>query len=209
MGIQNDKLNLLYEQMYVKIRVLEGIAMKAYSGIGSKKTPQKIKDIMYQLGYKLAQKGYTLRSGGAKGADNAFEMGAFDAEGDMEIYLPYDGYQGRERDGLKYFVPSKEFDNYRKAVTISRKFHPNFENLSKNEKKFIVRDTYQVLGKELNSLSNFIVCWTPDGCTSDRERSEKTGGTGQAITTGSYYSVPIFNLKIKPHLEKIKGYLKD
>jgi len=183
--------------------------MKYYSGIGSRNIPQDIKNIMYKLGSKLAKEGYILRSGGAKGADTAFEKGvsAAKAKGDMEIYLPYNGYQNRKKDNENYFVPI-EFSNYKKAVLIADKFHLTFHRLSSEEKNFIVRDIYQVLGRDLKTSSDFVICWTPDGAVNNKQRSEKTGGTGQAISTASYYSIPVLNLKKEKHLHKISSYLK-
>jgi len=39
-----------------------------YSGIGSRETPDDILELMKAVAYKLAGRGYTLRSGGADGA---------------------------------------------------------------------------------------------------------------------------------------------
>lgn len=49
--------------------------MKIYAGIGSRKTPKKILEQMRNISSFLAKEGYTLRSGGADGADSAFEDG--------------------------------------------------------------------------------------------------------------------------------------
>jgi len=46
-----------------------------YSGIGSRSTPENILHMMGDVAYRLANKGWILRSGGADGADNAFEQG--------------------------------------------------------------------------------------------------------------------------------------
>lgn len=64
--------------------------MKIYTGIGSRNTPPDILDIMFRLAGKLASEGYVLRSGGAQGADDAFEQGAADS---TEIYYAYDATQ--------------------------------------------------------------------------------------------------------------------
>lgn len=50
--------------------------MKYYAGIGSRNTPADILDLMTHLARRLDSRGYTLRSGGADGADAAFERGA-------------------------------------------------------------------------------------------------------------------------------------
>lgn len=49
--------------------------MKKYAGIGSRRTPMAAGDVIEELAGVLAERGYLLRSGGASGADAAFEMG--------------------------------------------------------------------------------------------------------------------------------------
>ena len=49
--------------------------MKYYAGVGSRETPPDVLKTMLKIGRYLAVKGYTLRSGGAKGADTALRMG--------------------------------------------------------------------------------------------------------------------------------------
>ena len=48
---------------------------KYFAGIGSRETPQDILKLMTKSAYRLEQLGYVLRSGGARGADKAFELG--------------------------------------------------------------------------------------------------------------------------------------
>lgn len=60
--------------------------MNAYAGIGSRKTPKNVLDFMFEIGKELALLGYVLRSGGAEGADSAFEKGADSVKGMKEIY---------------------------------------------------------------------------------------------------------------------------
>ena len=59
-----------------------------YTGIGSRKTPIEIINKMIKLGQILGKHGYILRSGGANGADKAFEQGCDNVLGKKEIYLP-------------------------------------------------------------------------------------------------------------------------
>ena len=58
--------------------------MPYYAGIGSRSTPSSILSIMTILGKTLAQNGYILRSGGAEGADKAFEIGCNEVSGMKE-----------------------------------------------------------------------------------------------------------------------------
>ena len=52
----------------------------------------------------------------------------------------------------------------------------------------------QILGLELDCPTEFVVCWTPDGCESHLKRTSKTGGTGLAISLASKLGIPIYNL---------------
>jgi hypothetical protein len=176
-----------------------------YAGIGSRKIPQKITDIMEELGYQLARRGYILRSGASPGADTAFELGAIRAKGAMEIYLPWEGFGNRKGSG---YMNSEVLPQRKQAEKIARSYHPDFDGLDEESKKLIIRDTYQVMGRDLKTYSKFIICWTPDGCITEEQRSEETGGTGQAIAIANHFGIPIFNLKIDSHREKILYWIR-
>lgn len=175
-----------------------------YAGIGSHNTPEEILNLMEKLGFLLGSEGYILRSGGSPGADTAFEAGAKKADAKFEIYLPWDKF--RNRMGENY-IDASQLDSYKKAERIAKEHHPHFEQLSDSSKMLIIRDTYQILGKDLNTPSKFVVCWTKDGCITDRDRSRETGGTGQAISIASKRDIPIFNLKLKEHKRQIEEWV--
>jgi|ERR1700723_3173828 len=71
-----------------------------YSGIGSRQRPEDVLERMGEISWLLGSLGYTLRSGGADGADSAFEDALWDSEvwdcpmWDMEIYLPWSRFVG-------------------------------------------------------------------------------------------------------------------
>ena len=56
-----------------------------YAGIGNRKTPQACLEFMTKIGRVCAKKSLTLRSGGAVGADQAFERGCDLESGQKEI----------------------------------------------------------------------------------------------------------------------------
>lgn len=56
--------------------------------------PDDILDLMRAVAEELARHGMILRSGGADGADSAFEEGCRRVNGKMEIYLPWRGFNG-------------------------------------------------------------------------------------------------------------------
>lgn len=51
-----------------------------YTGVGSRKTPQSILILMNKIAQHFSSYGWILRSGGAQGADTAFESGASEKE---------------------------------------------------------------------------------------------------------------------------------
>jgi hypothetical protein len=71
--------------------------MAAYAGIGSRRTPPEILSLMRQTAAALAARGYTLRTGGAGGADQAFLEGAGGPLGQVELFLPWPGFRGSAR----------------------------------------------------------------------------------------------------------------
>jgi len=175
--------------------------VNAYTGIGSRQTPKEILKMMYQLGYKLSKKGLMLRSGGAIGADTAFEKGCIDGENKKEIYLPWNGYNERIANVYKgYIVP--EFPSEFADEMISR-FHPNPPAIFSNPKyhALMSRNINQLLGKDLNKKSSMVICWTPWG--------HETGGTGFAIKVAKYLGIDVWNLGIKQHFNWIMEFLTE
>ena len=148
-----------------------------YTGIGSRNTPPEVLEVMEYLGEELARLGYTLRSGGANGADSAFERGCDKANGKKEIFLPWRGFNNN---------PSTLSFISEKAIECARYYHPNYSNLSESVKKLMARNGYQVLGRDMYTPTNFIVCYTPLGTGE--------GGTGQAIRIAKHSGIPIFDL---------------
>jgi len=147
-----------------------------YTGIGSQETPKDILEKMTSIGRFMASWGHTLRSGGAKGADSAFEKGCVNKEGKMQIFLPWQGFRHNQSD---LFGSTKE------ARMLTKDFHPNWMVLGHAGREFMARNAYQILGLDLKTPTDFVVCWTPNG--------KITGGTGQALRMADHYRIPVFN----------------
>lgn len=156
-----------------------------YTGIGSRQIPPDIARDMTQFAYIAARKGWILRSGGATGADSAFEKGCDDAKGRKEIFLPWPKFNGSDS---PFVTPSQE------AHTLASTIHPCYKRLTFGMRELIARNMHQVLGEKLDSPTEFVVCWTPDGARTRSEYSIKTGGTGSAIVLASDKNIPVFNL---------------
>ena len=150
----------------------------SYAGIGARTTPQPILSIMEKLGAVYAKMNYTLRSGGAAGADSAFESGCLRHDGPMEIYLPWSGAFDRSRKHKHYIQKPS-----RKAFDIAGEFHPAWNKCSSVARKFHARNSHQILGENLDDPASFVVCWHLGA-----------GGTMQAIRIAEKYDVTIINL---------------
>ena len=148
-----------------------------YTGIGARDTPKELLGPMANLAKGLAKMGHTLRSGGAVGADTAFESGCEQANGEREIYLPKQRFNRN---------PSPLFGSSKEARQIAKLFHPYWANLGCYGRDFMGRNTYQILGLNLKTPADFVVCWTKNG--------KPIGGTGQALRMADHYHIPIFNL---------------
>jgi ribA/ribD-fused uncharacterized protein len=190
-GKGKNVLGRLLMKLRSEIKEEEVSKCRYYTGIGSRKTPINILNKMSEISKAFDNAGFTLRSGGAPGADSAFEKTAKE----KEVFLPWKGFN--DKSGI---VPEKND----KALKLAEKFHPNWHNLNDTAKKFMIRNVYQVLGKDLNTPSEFVICWTPDGAESDYERSIKTGGTGFAISLADSLGIPVYNLANADSLEKVR-----
>jgi hypothetical protein len=157
--------------------------LKYYTGIGSRSTPHEILELMIKIAKYFRKKNYILRSGGADGADLAFELGA---KNKKEIFLPWKGFNNSKDDFIK--IPDKAFE-------IAERYHPNWGKLTDHIKKLHARNSLQVLGDDLNTPSCLIICWTKNG--------KMVGGTAQALRIAKDCNIRIYNMGRKDELSEI------
>ena len=161
--------------------------MKYYAGIGSRETPIEIKDKIKVIVEHLNNLDFILRSGAAPGADTFFEEYAKH----KEIFLPWRDFNGNDS---PLYKPTKE------SFEMAAKYHPNWYRLSIGARRLMARNCHQVLGQDLKTPVNFIVCWTKDGGA--------TGGTGQAIRMAEDLKIPTYNLFFEDSVNKILSEIK-
>jgi hypothetical protein len=160
---------------------------------------------MEALGAKLALKGVVLRSGGAEGADKAFERGCDRVQGEKQTFYAND-WEERKCYGtiVKWKYPQSRWEQ---AQAIAAQHHPSWLYLKAYTKKLHTRNCFQVLGISLQEPANFVLCWTPDGATVGEETSQATGGTGQAIRVASAHNIKVYNLARADHLEITRSWI--
>lgn len=182
---------------------------RAYAGIGSRETPSEILQIMRDIGKKLYEFGWTLRSGGARGADMAFEDGIHEAlystrtqlpEWAKEIYLPWPKYNGH---GSSLHPRRYPFEP--NEITVASQLHPAWDRLTDSARNLHTRNVRQIIGcRQLLGeyrKSKFVVCWTHRGLLK--------GGTAQALRLAQELNIPIFNLGTARSDSDLKAILRE
>lgn len=135
---------------------------------------------MYQIAKWLSEDGWILRSGGAIGADYAFEQGCDSTVGEKEIFLPCKDYNDNKS---QIFSPPQSAYNLIDDIWNDLNFRSSLV------RALFARNCQLVLGSDLTSPSSIVICWTRDG--------RDTGGTGRAILIARRFNIPVVNLHDK------------
>lgn len=183
---------------------------RVYAGVGSRDTPIYALAVMLYLSRHLSGS-YIVRSGGAEGADMAFELASNNR---CEIFLPWRGFRSSTRD----FINISDKVQRVSELIIDGKFIKNIPPIhstevlrrSKNESnlKLHRRNCNQILGCGLNNPVSFMVCWTDDKAISASMTTKDTGGTATAIKLASHLSIEVFNLSRDQHLLRVMDMLR-
>lgn len=161
-----------------------------FAGIGSRDTPHAVLDLMKDAGALLAHDGWTLRSGGALGADTAFELGVVSAPDHPRPEIYYANALALEKSGN----PNGAFATRVVHERMVRIFHPAPDKLRGNGFHLMARNGCQIFGPDFTQPSSCVICWTVGG--------QGKGGTGQAIRMATATGIPVIDLG-KPELQGI------
>ncbi len=171
--------------------------MRYFTCIGARDCPEDILKLVKKISAAFCSlEDFCMRSGGARGADSASYEGAIHVSGAMEIYIPWTLFNKDISDVFTIIPEPTEA-----LIDLAAKFHPRWDSLDFKAKALIMRNGCQVLGEDLKTPSEFVVCWTKDG--------KASGGTGQAIRIAEHYKIPIFNLFNKGALGDLRKKYYD
>lgn len=109
-----------------------------YAGIGSRELPADQCSKITQIAKDLDAKGYTLRSGGAKGADSAFALGS----SKKQIWKANDATEA--------------------SIKLASTLHPAWGACNEYARQLHGRNMMIILGKTLDAPVDFVLCWTLD-----------------------------------------------
>ena len=163
-----------------------------YAGIGARKTPIDALAIMREVGLRLAEQGWTLRTGGAQGADQAFLEGCLRAAPRVELMLPWPGFNGHQR--------AWQGQPHRHAYEIAAAHHPAWQRCSEAAKHLLARNVHVLLGADLATPVSMVVAWTPSG--------RLDGGTGHALRVAEAFGITeVRNLAAMPDRMRIMRFV--
>lgn len=175
---------------------------KYYAGIGGGVMPEEIRKKFFQIANRLAAEGWTLRSGGADGADAAFEHGCDMLQGKKEIFLPWKGFN-KSTSPLYLDRPINP-----RLLEIARNLYPRWSGAGEGTRRLHTRNVQQILGKEAldaSEYSRFVCCYT--------DRSYKDvqaiGGTMFGIKLAETHNIPVFNFFLEGEEDHFEEYLEQ
>lgn len=185
--------------------------------IGSRQLEQKeeyFEDVKlcHNVCMRLAQLGVTFTSGlcelgmdgiAQKAYSKAVDLGYANVT-QFEVYVA-DSYNIR-----KSTLPRKHLAIVRnksliaETERIASEVHPAWDKCNEWARGMHSRNCHQILGYDLKSPVDAVVCWTPKG--------NVQGGTATAIRIAMKYNIPVFNLGRSDKdvvIQEIKSFLKD
>ena len=172
----------------------------AYAGVGSRRTPPEVLDAMGDIAQTLGDAGAALSSGGARGADKAFENGALRTDAPITVHTPWPGYNGY-RPGRD---PETDIDIVHPNATetvaghsyadLAQEHHPNWKRCSRGARALFLRNVSILAGALDDDGGTLpvraVIAYTPNGLPVGRE----AGGTGHTLRTAASLDIPCVNL---------------
>ena len=185
--------------------------------IGSRQLEQKqeyFEDIKlcYNVCMRLAQLGITFTSGlceigmdgiAQKAYSEAVDLGLA-KESQFEVYVADQYNIRRSTLPRKHLAIVRNKDLISETERIASEVHSAWDRCNEWARGMHSRNCHQILGYDLKSPVDAVICWTPDG--------KIQGGTATAIRIAMKHNIPVFNLGAKDKesvLQSIKKFLED
>ena len=185
--------------------------------IGSRQLEQKQEyfddiKLCYNVCMRLAELGVTFTSGlcelgmdgiAQKAYSQAVDLGLA-KESQFEVYVA-DQYNIRKSTlPRKHLAIIRNKDLIAETERIASEVHPAWDKCNEWARGMHSRNCHQILGYDLQSPVDAVICWTPDG--------NVVGGTATVIKLSMKYNIPVFNLGVKDKesvLQSIRNFLEE
>lgn len=162
---------------------------KSATLVGSRNAPIDIIKLGNMIGAILSKDGCICRTGGAIGMDSAF----------VEYYDINLVENYRNKSDQPNCINVYELHNIDIAIDMITEIIPHYEFLSDYDKELHTRNCYQVLGIDLKSPSDILICYCPV------KSGIPIGGTATAITLARKHGIKVYNI----YFEKDKKLICD
>ena len=187
----------------------------AYAGIGSRTTPAEVLAGMSDVAQALGDAGFALSTGGAEGADKAFETGALRTDAPVTVHTPWPGYNGyrpgRDPESDIDVIHPQAGDTIRGSsfLHLARKHHPAWDRCRRGARALFLRNV-SILAGALDDDGRVlpiraVIAWTPNGGAHGRE----AGGTGHTLRIAAELGTPVVNLSERTLPERNADALAD
>ena len=185
--------------------------------IGSRQLEQKEEyfddvKLCHNVCTRLAQLGVTFTSGlcelgmdgiAQKAYSKAVDLG-YANETQFEVYVA-DQYNIKKSNlPRKHLAIVRNKSLIAETERIASEVHPAWDKCNEWARGMHSRNCHQILGYDLKSPVDAVVCWTPNG--------NVQGGTSTSIRIAMKHNIPVFNLGRFDKdvvLQEIKAFLKD
>lgn len=185
--------------------------------IGSRQLEQKqeyFEDIKlcYNVCMRLAKLGVTFTSGlceigmdgiAQKAYSKAVDLGLA-KESQFEVYVADQHNIRRSTLPRRHLATVRNKDLISETERIASEVHPAWDRCNEWARGMHSRNCHQILGYDLQSPVDAVICWTPDGAV--------VGGTATALKLSMKEGIPIFNLGVSDKesvLNDIKNFLES
>lgn len=165
-----------------------------YAATGNQNPPPEVLSRIESVVRRLNQMGFTARTGGFEGVEEAVEK----TSAKKEVHLPWKGFNDKE----SKFTWTKE-----RATSVARMFQPGFDALKKPVQTFLAKNARLILGDSVASPALFLIVWTEDGCNTIKRRNAQTGFAGHPIAIASALGIPIYNFQNPEDERRLNEYL--
>ncbi len=181
---------------------------KYYAGIGSRKLPEAAEKLCIEYAYKLGVLGYVLRSGGADGADDAFETTCIYNGSEADIFLPRAGFNGITDErvaAVNYILPDSDQMITSRQIMKETGIIPWWDRMDQSSKEFHSRNVNQVMGRYDSDepVVDLVVYYAP------HENGQPKGGTRTAVMLAKTLDKPVFNLMFEEDIKRLDTFIEE
>ena len=128
----------------------------------------------------------------------------YGGESQFEVYVADQSNIRRSTLPRKHLAIIRNKDLIAETERIASEVHPAWDRCNEWARGMHSRNCHQILGYDLQSPVDAVICWTPNG--------NIQGGTRTALMIALKYNIPVFNLGCADKdavLQEIKSFLKE